>query len=99
MVRTNAAIVRAAINGFSVRPAGVFACLIVISYVFVIFNIGGDKHFLKTMFLASLGNIYITPLKNNFGVYLPVAFNAQAYGVVVINIIPFIFHAWLRMKS
>jgi hypothetical protein len=92
MVGANAAVVRAAVHRFGMGFARVFAGLVVIAYLFVILYIGGDKHFLKTMFLTGFGKVHIAAFKNYFGVYLPVAFNAKAYGVVVVNVTAFVFH-------
>jgi hypothetical protein len=99
VVGTYAAVIRATINGLCMRPDRVFAGFIVVPYLFVIFDIDGNKHFLKTMFLTGLGKIYIPILKDDLSAYLPVAFNAKADCMVIINIIPLIFHVLLLRRS
>ena len=92
MIGTDAAVVRTAINRFRVRLTGIFACFVVIPDLFVIINIGGDHDFLKAMFLAGLGKVCFSRFEDDLGADLLMAHDAEADRMVVIDIIPFIFH-------
>lgn len=99
VVGADTAVVWTPIYRLGMRFFGIFAGFVVVSYLLVIFDIDGDKHFLKTMLLTGFGKIYIAILKNDLGAYLPMAFNTKADSMIIINIIPFISHILLRLKN
>jgi hypothetical protein len=99
MVRADTTVIRAAIYRLRMRLPGIFAGFIIIPYLFVIFDIDGDQDLLKTMFLTDLGKIYIPILKNDLGAQLPVTLDTKADSMIVIDIVPLIFHFLLMLKS
>jgi hypothetical protein len=99
MIRTDTTVIRTAIYRFRMRLPGIFAGFIVISYLFVILDIDSDQHLLKAMLLADLGKIYIPVLKNDLGAQLPVTLDTKADSMIVIDIVPLIFHFRLILKS
>jgi len=92
VIGADAAVIGAAMDGGGMWFPGVFAGLVVIPDVFVIFDIRGDHHFLKAMFLAGLGEIDLTFFEDDLRADLFVANDAETYGMVVIDIVAGIFH-------
>jgi len=92
MIRADTTIIWAAIDCRCMGFFRIFAGFIIVSDLFVILDVNGNQHFLKTMLLARFGKIDLAMLKNDLGAQLPVTFNAKADGMVVINIVALIFH-------
>jgi hypothetical protein len=65
VIGTDTAIVGAAEDGLGMRLPRIFASLIIIPDLFVIFDIGGDECFLKPMLLTGLGQIDLPLFKND----------------------------------
>jgi hypothetical protein len=59
-----ATVIGAAVYCLGVGFFWVFAGFVIIPYLFVIFDIDGDKYLLKTMFLAGFGKIHVPAFKN-----------------------------------
>jgi hypothetical protein len=92
MVRAYTTVIWAPIDCLCMGLLGIFTGLIVVSDLFVILDVYGNQYFLKTMFLAGFGKVDIPLLKNDLGTQLPVTFDAKTDGMVVVNIVAFIFH-------
>ena len=92
MIGTYTTVIRAAIDSRCMGLSRIFAGFIIVPDLFVILDVDGDQHFLKAMLLAGLGQIDFAILENDLGTQLPVAFNAKADRMVVINIVALIFH-------
>ena len=99
VVGANAAVIGAAIYRFRMGFPGVFAGFVVVPDLLVVFDIDSDKYLLEAVFLTGLGQIDVVIFKNDLGAQLPVAFDAKADRMIVVNIIPLIFHIRLMLKS
>ena len=69
VVRTQTAIIRAAVVRFGVEGIRHFRRLVVVADVFVIFGIVCNQHFAVAVFGAALQHKNVVFLKNYFGVY------------------------------
>jgi hypothetical protein len=92
VIGADATVIRTPIDGAGMRPGGIFARFVIIPDLLIVFYIHSQQHFLKTMFFTALGEIDIFPLENDLRAHLPVAFVAKTYRMIIVYIIPFIFH-------
>ena len=93
MIGTDATIQGASIDGFCMWGPWVFRCLIVIADLLIEFYVGGDNGPLGAVLFAKLPHHYEVIFKNDLRTNGLVTIMAQAGSMVVINVIPVIFHA------
>jgi len=100
MIGADAAIVWATVDGLRVWFCRIFAGLVVVPDLFVVFDIYGEQYFLKAVFFAVLCHPYVVLLEDDLRAQLLVAFVAKTDRMIVVDIITLIFHMmWSASKS